>query len=65
MSNFTGKPRERCKCWAMVLQRSTGAMFRSYDNCSRRARPGKLTCKGHDYLEAEAQRQTTPASEDK
>ena len=56
-ANYTGKPdihHYGC-CWAVVQQPSYGAMYRSMENCSRKARPGKLTCAAHDYLEADAQ----------
>jgi hypothetical protein len=43
-------------CWAQVLMRSTGSMFRGIDNCGNKARPGKLTCQRHDRFEAEAQK---------
>ena len=44
------------QCWAVVLQRSTGAMYRGIDNCSNKARPGCLTCARHSNREPEAQR---------
>jgi len=59
MADFgTKRPDRRDKCWAIVLQPSTGAMFRGADNCSNKARPGKLTCHRHDRFEAEAQKQS-------
>jgi hypothetical protein len=43
-------------CWALVLMRGTGSMFRSVDNCGNKARPDKLTCQRHNRFEAKAQK---------